>query len=214
MEFMLPILYSFRRCPFAIRARMAIFIADVKVEIREVKLSAKPLDMLALSSRGTVPLLQLSTGEIIEESLEIMIWALGKHDPARWLDDYNGVSRALVAENDSTFKKHLDRYKYWQRHPEQTQLQARRAAELFVMNLEHLLGGSEYLFGNSANLADIAIFPFIRQFSAVDPTWFETAPFPHLRSWLNRLLTDNVFVKSMQRNPPWRDGDQACYFPP
>ncbi len=211
---MLPILYSFRRCPFAIRARMAIFIADVKVEIREVNLSDKPLDMLALYSRGTVPLLQLSTGEIIEESLEIMTWALGKHDPARWLGDHNGVSRALVAENDSTFKQHLDRYKYWQRHPEQTQLQARREAELFVMNLEHLLDGSEYFFGNSANLADIAIFPFIRQFSAVDPAWFETAPYPHLRSWLNRLLTDNVFMKSMQRNPPWRDGDQACYFPP
>lgn len=211
---MLPILYSFRRCPFAIRARMAIFIADVKVEIREVNLSDKPLDMLALSCRGTVPLLQLSTGEIIEESLEIMTWALGKHDPARWLGDHNGVSRALVAENDSTFKQHLDRYKYWQRHPEQTQLQARREAELFVMNLEHLLDESEYFFGNSANLADIAIFPFIRQFSAVDPAWFETAPYPHLRSWLNRLLTDNVFMKSMQRNPPWRDGDQACYFPP
>jgi len=193
---------------------MAIFIADVKVEIREVNLSDKPLDMLALSSRGTVPLLQLSTGEIIEESLEIMTWALGKHDPARWLGDHNGVSRALVAENDSTFKQHLDRYKYWQRHPEQTQLQARREAELFVMNLEHLLDRSEYFFGNSANLADIAIFPFIRQFSAVDPAWFETAPYPHLRSWLNRLLTDNVFMKSMQRNPPWRDGDQACYFPP
>ena len=193
---------------------MAIFIADVKVEIREVNLSDKPLDMLALSSRGTVPLLQLSTGEIIEESLEIMTWALGKHDPARWLGDHNGVSRALVAENDSTFKQHLDRYKYWQRHPEQTQLQARREAELFVMHLEHQLDGSEYLFGNSANLADIAIFPFIRQFSAVDPAWFETAPYPHLRSWLNRLLTDNVFMKSMQRNPPWRDGDQACYFPP
>ena len=193
---------------------MAIFIADVKVEIREVNLSDKPLDMLALSSRGTVPLLQLSTGEIIEESLEIMTWALGKHDPARWLGDHNGVSRALVAENDSTFKQHLDRYKYWQRHPEQTQLQARREAELFVMNLEHLLDESEYFFGNSANLADIAIFPFIRQFSAVDPAWFETAPYPHLRSWLNRLLTDNVFMKSMQRNPPWRDGDQACYFPP
>lgn len=193
---------------------MAIFIADVKVEIREVNLSDKPLDMLALSCRGTVPLLQLSTGEIIEESLEIMTWALGKHDPARWLGDHNGVSRALVAENDSTFKQHLDRYKYWQRHPEQTQLQARREAELFVMNLEHLLDESEYFFGNSANLADIAIFPFIRQFSAVDPAWFETAPYPHLRSWLNRLLTDNVFMKSMQRNPPWRDGDQACYFPP
>ena len=193
---------------------MAIFIADVKVEIREVNLSDKPLDMLALYSRGTVPLLQLSTGEIIEESLEIMTWALGKHDPARWLGDHNGVSRALVAENDSTFKQHLDRYKYWQRHPEQTQLQARREAELFVMNLEHLLDESEYFFGNSANLADIAIFPFIRQFSAVDPAWFETAPYPHLRSWLNRLLTDNVFMKSMQRNPPWRDGDQACYFPP
>ena len=193
---------------------MAIFIADVKVEIREVNLSDKPLDMLALSSRGTVPLLQLSTGEIIEESLEIMTWALGKHDPARWLGDHNEVSRALVAENDSTFKQHLDRYKYWQRHPEQTQLQARREAELFVMNLEHLLDESEYFFGNSANLADIAIFPFIRQFSAVDPAWFETAPYPHLRSWLNRLLTDNVFMKSMQRNPPWRDGDQACYFPP
>tara|TARA_E500000178_G_scaffold130991_1_gene130821 strand:+ start:2480 stop:3061 length:582 start_codon:yes stop_codon:yes gene_type:complete len=193
---------------------MAIFIADVKVEIREVNLSDKPLDMLALYSRGTVPLLQLSTGEIIEESLEIMTWALGKHDPARWLGDHNEVSRALVAENDSTFKQHLDRYKYWQRHPEQTQLQARREAELFVMNLEHLLDESEYFFGNSANLADIAIFPFIRQFSAVDPAWFETAPYPHLRSWLNRLLTDNVFMKSMQRNPPWRDGDQACYFPP
>ena len=192
---------------------MAIFIADVKVEIREVNLSDKPLDMLALSSRGTVPLLHFSTGEIIEESLEIMTWALGKHDPSGWLSEYNGVSRALVSENDSTFKKHLDGYKYWQRCPEQTQLQARKEAELFVMKLEHLFDGSEYFFGNSANLADIAIFPFIRQFSAVDPAWFEEAPYPHLRSWLNRLLTDNVFITSMQRNPSWRDGDQACYFP-
>jgi len=210
---MLPILYSFRRCPFAIRARMAIYVADITLEIREVNLSHKPLNMLELSTRGTVPILKLRNGEIIQESLEIMIWALGKRDPRGWIDNYDGVSEALISENDSTFKKNLDRYKYWQRHPEQSQVQARLEAERFLMNLEDLLDGSKYLFGKSENLADIAIFPFIRQFSAVDPDWFETAPYPNLRGWLHRFLADNVFTKSMQRNPVWKEGDQACYFP-
>ncbi len=209
----MPILYSFRRCPFAIRARMAIYVADITLEIREVNLSHKPLNMLELSTRGTVPILKLSNGEIIQESLEIMIWALGKRDPRGWIGNYDGVSEALISENDSTFKKNLDRYKYWQRHPEQSQVEARIEAERFLMNLENLLDGSKYLFGKSENLADIAIFPFIRQFSAVDPDWFETAPYPNLRRWLHRFLADNVFTKSMQRNPVWKEGDQACYFP-
>lgn len=209
----MPILYSFRRCPFAIRARMAIYVADVTVELREVNLSNKPPDMLTLSSRGTVPLLQLSKREIIEESLEIMIWALRKHDPSGWLDDYNGFSEALISENDSTFKKNLDRYKYWQRHPEQTQLQARKNAEKFLIKLEGLLSRSEYFCGSSVKLADISIFPFIRQFAAVDLAWFDTNPYPNLRRWLHQLLIDNVFTKSMQRYPQWRDGDRALHFP-
>lgn len=197
----LPILYSYRRCPYAMRARMALRYAGVEVETLEITLREKPAHMLAISPKGTVPVLQLSSGEVLEQSLDIMRWALKQNDPDNWvLAEQEKDAQTLIDENDSSFKRALDRYKYPERYPEFTQLEYRVQGELFLQKLEHLLALNSYLLSPKLSIADIAIFPFIRQFAAVDANWFAQAPYTKLRAWLSGLVESALFGVIMKKH--------------
>ena len=190
------VLYSFRRCPYAMRARMALRYSGVPLTTVEVSLKAKPAEMLALSPKGTVPVLVCADGRVIEQSLDIMRWALAQKDPDNWLGP---DSAALIEENDHVFKTHLDRYKYAIRYPEQPMEHYRAQGEQFLQHLEDLLGHAPYLAGDRLSLADVALAPFIRQFAHVDREWFEQAPYPHLRVWLERFLASALFTSVMAK---------------
>ena len=190
------VLYSFRRCPYAMRARMALRYSGVPLTTVEVSLKAKPVEMLALSPKGTVPVLVCADGRVIEQSLDIMRWALAQMDPDNWLGP---DSAALIEENDHVFKTHLDRYKYAIRYPEQPMEHYRAQGEQFLQHLEDLLGHAPYLAGDRLSLADVALAPFIRQFAHVDREWFEQAPYPHLRVWLERFLASALFTSVMAK---------------
>ena len=204
-----PILYSFRRCPYAIRARLAIKVSGVRVALREVVLRDKPAALLHASAKATVPVLQLPDGRVLEQSLEIMRWALEQHDPQRWLrlqdqDD----ALALIALNDGPFKQALDRYKYASRHPERPMHVWRdEAVELMLAPLNARLADRPFLLRDTPSLADMAIAPFIRQFAAVDPGWFDTAPFEPLRAWTNRIVSSELFDSVMSRHTAWQPSD-------
>ena len=203
----LAILYSFRRCPYAMRARLAIAYADVAVELREVELCNKPQAMLLISPKGTVPVLQLENRKVLDESLDIMLWALQQNDPEHWLNVASlANAKALIRRNDEAFKYYLDCYKYADRYPAYSELYYRQQGELFLADLEDLLTQSSYLCGEHFSLADAAILPFIRQFCAVDPAWFKASPYPALRQWLNHFLASSLFEQVMTRYPCW----QAC----
>jgi glutathione S-transferase len=195
-------LYSFRRCPYAMRARMALRYSGVPVNIVEVSLKAKPAEMLALSSKGTVPVLS-ADGRVIDESLAIMQWALAQNDPQDWLlkDDPAGQARiaALIESNDQTFKVHLNRYKYAERYPEQPMEVYRAEGEVFLRQLDELLEGRDYLLAVHPSLADVALMPFVRQFAHVDREWFAQTPYVRLLGWLQRFLVSDLFTGVMQK---------------
>ncbi|WP_434601073.1 glutathione S-transferase [Pseudomonas sp. Z4-7] len=195
-------LYSFRRCPYAMRARMALRYSAVELTIVEVSLKAKPAEMLALSSKGTVPVLQVD-GRVIDESLEIINWALAQHDPQDWQlrDDAKAqaLTAALIEENDQVFKLHLNRYKYPERHPEYTQEHYRSEGEVFLRKLEGLLETRPFLAAKHQSLADVAVMPFVRQFAHVDRDWFAEAPYPRLQGWLQKFLDSELFVAIMAK---------------
>lgn len=200
----LPILYSYRRCPYAMRARMALRLAGIEVENREISLREKPAHMLQVSPKGTVPVLLLPDGKVIDESLEIMHWALKEH---ALLANIHGGARAtifeLISENDNPFKRALDAYKYPERYPNKTQIQHRADGEVFLQKLENLLQDNLYLFSATPSLADIAIFPFVRQFTAVEASWFEIEPYPNLRIWLRTLVESELFFSIMEKQPTY-----------
>ena len=187
------LLYSFRRCPYAMRARLALRYAGVPVQIVEVSLRAKPAEMLALSPKGTVPVLCVG-GRVIEESLEIMQWALAQHDPDGWLRQGDPRVLALIAENDQVFKHHLNRYKYAERYPEQPMEHYRAEGEVFLHKLEGLLAENDYLLAEQLSLADVALAPFVRQFAHVDREWFAGTPYRQLQAWLQRFLESPLFI--------------------
>ena len=201
---MLPILYSFRRCPYAIRARMAIAYASINLEVREVSLANKPPEMTHISPKGTVPVLQLDN-RIIDESIEVMAWALEQSDPDNWLAlDLQQQQQTLIEENDNSFKAWLDKYKYWDRFPEQSQQAYRGQAETFISKLDKNLIEHRYLLGNKICMADIAIFPFIRQFAFVDKDWFDQANYPALQRWLTEFLDSPLFSQVMKKHSVWQ----------
>jgi glutathione S-transferase len=211
---MQPILYSFRRCPYAIRARMTLAYSKISCELREVKLQAKPQALLEASSKATVPVLQLAD-RVIDESLDIMHWALARHDPDHWLPPDPATLTAqqdLISQCEEHFKPLLDRYKYADRYPECSALEHRRNASKFPAHLDAQLK-QRFLFGDKPGIADIAVFPFIRQFAFVDIAWFEQAPWPALHGWLNSLLTSDLFTGVMTKYPPWQPGDPITRFP-
>lgn len=200
----LSILYSYRRCPYAMRARMALKLAGVEVDIREISLRDKPAHMLQVSPKGTVPVLVLEDGQVIEQSLEIMQWALKIHALQTSIHTASRASvLALISENDSAFKCALDAYKYPERHPTKSQIQHRADGEVFLQKLENSLQENLYLFGATPSLADIAIFPFVRQFAAVDATWFDSSPYPKLNAWLRTLVESELFVSIMEKQPTY-----------
>lgn len=191
-------LYSFRRCPYAMRARMALRYSGVPVEIVEVSLKAKPAEMLAISPKGTVPVLDAG-GQVIDESLEIMRWALAQNDPDEWLLGGDSRIAELIEANDQVFKIHLNRYKYAERYPEQPMDVYRAQGALFLQQLDELLEGRDYLLAGHPSLADIALLPFVRQFAHVDRDWFAQTPYVRLQAWLQRFLESELFTGIMKK---------------
>lgn len=206
----LPVLYSFRRCPYAMRARMALWVAGIAVELREVKLAAKPAALLAASPKGTVPVLVTSDGKVIDQSLEIMHWALAQNDLENWLA---GHEPALIAANDGLFKHHLDRAKYPTRY-DADGVDHRAAALTLLLPLEERLAAHAQLCSERRSFTDIALFPFIRQFAAIDPAWFAAQPLPRLAAWLEGHCASDLFTAVMPKFAPWQEGDAPVRFGP
>ena len=205
----LPLLYSFQRCPYAIRARLALLSSKTTCIIREVKLSAKPIELLAASPKATVPVLVLADDSVIEQSLDIMRWSLTRHDPAGWLEDQDDH---LIEANDGPFKHHLDRAKYPDRYG--SDADTHRAACLDMLRpLEERLATTPHLCGKAMSLTDAAILPFVRQFASIDRRWFDAQPLPYVRHWLDRLIASHLFETAMIRLSPWRTGDPDIRFP-
>jgi len=199
---MKPLLYTFRRCPYAMRARLAIKISEIEVTMHEVSLRAKPEEMLECSPKGTVPVLKFADGSVLEQSLDIMQWALSINDPERWLADDQEKSNELmflIKQNDESFKPALDLYKYAVRFPEHSEAYYREQAEPFLADLNTRLSQDGYLLYGRYTLADMAIFPFVRQFCNVNPDWFYASQYAHLIQWLNRLIESELFQSVMQK---------------
>ncbi|WP_445945577.1 glutathione S-transferase [Shewanella sp.] len=226
-----PILYSFRRCPYAMRARMALQLSSIQVETREIELKNKPPAMVALSPKATVPVLQLGENSVLDESLDIMLLALShpiepllssgceaasaSSEIIGPLDYQHLIARvqnlaqrnedlALIAQNDNQFKPWLDKYKYAERFPEQTEAFYRQQGEIFIAELETRLTQHALLSGSQLSLNDIAIFPFIRQFAHVNKAWFEQSPYPKVNAWLTALIDSPLFTSIMVKRPVWQ----------
>lgn len=242
-----PILYSFRRCPYAIRARMALVYAEITYELREVSLKNKPQEMLNISPKGTTPVMQIFKGIgdspqsslILEESLDIMNWAVQQNDPQNWKnlsEESLAISKNLITTNDRDFKQALDRYKYPNRFPEQSPEFYRQQAEVFLQVLElqlqqHKISEFEntalnlkysnseqeknnFLICDRQTLADVAIFPFVRQLAYVDIEWFSSSPYIHLQQWLKWHETSSLFELVMQKFPVWTPEQEAIVITP
>ena len=202
---MTPILYTYRRCPYAMRARMALQYAGVQLEYREIELRNKPQSMLQLSPKGTVPVLYVD-GIVLDQSLDIMRWALKVSDPDGWNMLDENIAKTWIEKNDELFKGLLDQYKYPNRYPQLNQAAVlANAMTLMLEPMERALGSSQYLLGNKMTWVDVAIFPFIRQFSMVDQQRFESLPIPHLQQWLRRQIESRLFLSVMDKHPTWRD---------
>lgn len=216
MHSALPVLYSFRRCPYAMRARLALVASGQRCELREVALKNKPADMLAASPKGTVPVLVAEDGTVLEQSIDVMLWALRRSDPHGWLQPSTGTLQdmlGLVAACDDGFKPQLDRYKYPDRHSDGGE-PARERGAAFLRDLEARLSASPQLAGNHATLADAALMPFVRQFAMVDTAWFDAQPWPHLQDWLRNWTASELFERAMHKYEPWKPGEAGVDFPP
>ncbi|MSQ80571.1 MAG: glutathione S-transferase [Candidatus Methylopumilus sp.] len=193
-------LFTYRRCPYAIRSRLALYQAGIDYEPIEISLKDKPSDFLVLSQKGTVPVLLQSDGKFIEESLEIMLWALNINDPDHWILKDGDVSQKLILENDFNFKKNLDRYKYADRFPGNSKEYYRSQCEIFLNLLNAKLELKKYLMEDKISLADIAIFPFVRQFFLVDENWFLNCKYDVLKKWLHSFIDSQIFKEVMKKN--------------
>lgn len=212
----LPVLYSLRNCPFAMRARIAIYKSQQPVWIRDIVLSNKPTEMLAASPKGTVPVVVTTQGHVIEESYEVMLWALSQGDPDDLLFGADGVvfeqMLALIYRFDSEFKTCLENYKCAKRYRESNLVECRQACEVYIQILEQLLSTHRFLFAERESLADIALLPFIRQFARVERQWYLQAPYPKLKAWLNHYLQSQMFSKVMTKYPLWLECQQQIRF--
>ena len=212
----LPILWSFRRCPYAMRARLAIAAAGIAVELREILLRDKPAAFLAASAKATVPGLQCPGGRVIDQSRDIMFWALDQHDPDGWLAPVHAnrdYVEAFFERLDGPFKTHLDRYKYASRFDPDEALAHRRSGAATLAGFEQLLTGQPALSGAHPGLLDFASLPFVRQFRIADPDWFDAQPWPHLHSWLADFLNSPRFAAIMRKYSPWQEGAPGVSFP-
>lgn len=210
-------LYSFRRCPYAMRARLAIAQSGIQCELREVVLKDKPQQLIELSPKATVPVLLTADDKVIDESIDIAFWALAQHDPDNWYQSLTSEQHeqmlALIENNDGEFKYFLDRYKYADRYPEQDERFYREQGEKTLTRLEQLLTEHDCLLRDSWTLADIALLPFIRQFAFVDKDWFDSAPYPRVRAWLEAFLESDLFRAVMKKYPQWQESDEPVIFP-
>ncbi|MEM9279631.1 MAG: glutathione S-transferase [Pseudomonadota bacterium] len=210
-----PILYSFRRCPYAMRARLALVSSGISVELREVVLRDKPAEMLEASPKGTVPVLVLGDGRVLEESIDIIDWALSSNDPEGLIDFGEGEIveiRELIGQGDGPFKAALDRYKYPNRYEGVEQEEQREIGSAFIRTLNERLNGKAYLFGDRFSLADAAILPFVRQFAHVDQDWFWSQDWPNVIRWLEAFLESNRFQEIMAKYPQWKSGEERVLF--
>ena len=210
-----PILYSFRRCPYAIRARLALAYSGIEYEHREILLKNRPDELIELSPKGTVPVLQLMDGTVIDESIDVMKWALAQSDPDCWYTDKIVEQNSLIALNDDEYKKRLDMYKYHERFPEGSYDEFQNAVGEILKTYESILSKSSYLCGDKVTLADMALFPFIRQGAHVDLVWFN-AQFPILSKWLTIFKESELFETIMKKYTLWKAGEngiliQECY---
>jgi glutathione S-transferase len=203
---MTAILYSFRRCPYAMRARLALHVSGVAYEHREVALKAKPAEMLAASPKGTVPVLCLPDGKVLEQSLDIMHWALQQNDPQAWLphtSDALASTQADIALNDGEFKAHLDRYKYPQRFGLLDGLPSRAKGAEVLLGWQARLQTQLYLSGERWGLLDACVAPFVRQFARTDRAWFDAQPWSELAQWLLAFENSEAFLAVMHKHPLW-----------
>ena len=209
----LPILYSFRRCPYAMRARMAIHISSQKCEILEVLLRDKPPSMLEYSSKGTVPVLVLQSGEVIDESLDVIEWALNLNDPDNWQRSKdNEKTKELIKINDGEFKHHLDRYKYSKRYDNEDPEFHRKKCLSFIEKVNSELQNSKYIFDDEISYIDISLLPFIRQFRIADNEWFDELPYENVKSWLYIFLNSEILKSIMYKYDLWKEGDEVTIF--
>ncbi len=211
-----PVLYSFRRCPYAMRSRLALKYSGVQVELREVDLKAMPEILCELVPENpSVPVLHLPDGQTIFESWDLLLWAVRENDPDNWLgtnESHLVAAEQWIEMNDFSFKTDLDHYKYHERYPEQTQLEYRVEAEEYLQDLEEQLQRTRFLLGDSLSIADIGILPFIRQFAFVDREWFDQAPYPQVRAWLDNFLASELFKAVMDKYPVWKPGNKPILF--
>ena len=212
----LPILYSFRRCPYAMRARMALHYSEINCELREVSLKNKPDALINISPKATVPVMQFADATIIDESLDIIHYSVSQNDPegiADVSDDLQEQIDELITINDSEFAPLLRKYKYFEKYPEESQESYRKQIEAnFLAKYEKMLDGNKFLFGKKS-IADIAILPFIRQFAFVDEEWFFNSPYKNLINWLNMAIESDVFENIiLAKHNPWKEGDEPVYF--
>ena len=209
----LPILYSFRRCPYAMRARMAIHISGQKCELREVLLRDKPPSMLEYSPKGTVPVLVLQDGNVIDESLDVIDWALNLNDPDDWQRSKDTKkTKELIKINDGEFKYHLDRYKYSKRYDNEDPEFHRKKCLKFIESVNNELNNSKYIFDDNISYADIVVLPFIRQFRIADIEWFDSLPYDNLKKWLSSFLDSSLLHSIMKKYDLWKEGDKSIVF--
>lgn len=208
---MRPILYSFRRCPYAMRARLGLASAGITVELREIVLRDKPAEMIEASPKGTVPV--MITDTVIDESIDVMHWALSQSDPEGLMDVMTDEAHALVAESDGPFKTALDLTKYAVRHPDADPVESRATAATFIAKLDAQLGDKPWLFGDRPSLADLAILPFVRQFAHTDLDWWDAQPYTNAQHWLAAFKTSDRFAAIMTKYTPWKAGDDIVVFP-
>ena len=207
------IIYSFRRCPYAMRARMAINISNQKCEIREVLLRDKPPSMLEYSSKGTVPVLVLQSGEVIDESLDVIDWALNLNDPDNWQRSKdNEKTKELIKINDGEFKHHLDRYKYSKRYDDEDPEFHRKKCLSFIEKVNSELQNSKYIFDDEISYIDISLLPFIRHFRIADNEWFDELPYENVKSWLSNFLNSELLKSIMSKYDLWKEGDEVTIF--
>lgn len=207
----LPVLYSLRNCPYAMRARIGIHKAQLQIDVREVNLKQKPAEMLAASAKGTVPILvldnELGSPTVIDESLDVMLWALTKNDPDDLLHKFDQSALpkmlVLIRRFDDEFKTCLNTYKAAKRYREDNVIECRQACELFIQELENRLIQNPFLISAHESLADIALVSFIRQFAKVERQWYLQSPYPRVREWLNVYLQSVMFTKVMAKFEVW-----------
>ena len=209
----LPILYSFRRCPYAMRARMAIHISGQRCELREVLLRDKPPSMLEYSAKGTVPVLILQDGKVIDESLDVIDWALNLNDPDNWQRSKDTKkTKELIKINDGEFKYHLDRYKYSKRYDNEDPEFHRKKCLKFIESVNNELNNSKYIFDDNISYTDIVLLPFIRQFRIADIEWFDSLPYDNLKKWLSGFLDSTLLNSIMKKYDLWKEGDKSIVF--